>query len=49
MYVGTYFGTKVAIKKIIVKDEREMTLIRREVDMLKYVVVSSSRGSVSVN
>ena len=35
VYVGTYFGTKVAIKKIIVKDEREMTLIRREVDMLK--------------
>lgn len=37
VYVGTYFGTKVAIKKIIVKDEREMTLIRREVDMLKCV------------
>lgn len=40
VYVGTYFGTKVAIKKIIVKDEREMTLIRREVDMLKCVLAS---------
>lgn len=48
VYVGTYFGTKVAIKKIIVKDEREMTLIRREVDMLKCVFgpCFASRGSV---
>jgi tRNA A-37 threonylcarbamoyl transferase component Bud32 len=37
VYQGSYFGTKVAIKKIIVKDEREMVLIKREVDMLKDV------------
>ncbi len=37
VYLGSYFGTKVAIKKIIVKDEREMVLIKREVDMLKDV------------
>jgi hypothetical protein len=34
--VGKYFGSTVAVKKIVVKDEREMVLIKREVEMLRY-------------